>query len=54
MVPVASQPEIQFSPFASRSSMPVKFLPHANLTAGNGGSGSQFSQHVCTFSVVWF
>jgi len=47
-VPVgAAQPEIEFSPFSSRSSMPVKFVPYGNFTAGNGVSSSQFSQPVC-------
>ncbi|KAE8125569.1 hypothetical protein FH972_020355 [Carpinus fangiana] len=46
-VPVAAvQPEIEFSPFASRSSMPIKFVPYGNFTAGNGVSSSQFSQPI--------
>ena len=50
VVPVASsQPEIGISPFAPRSSLPVKFVPYSNLIAGNGGSGSQYSQSVSIF-----
>ncbi|XP_059444988.1 polyadenylate-binding protein-interacting protein 4 isoform X1 [Corylus avellana] len=46
-VPVAAvQPEIEFSPFASRSSVPIKFVPYGNFTAGNGVSSSQFSQPI--------
>ena len=49
VVPVAAaaQQEIEFNPYAARSSVPVKYVPYSNLTAGNGVSGSQFSQHVC-------
>lgn len=47
VVPVASsQPEIGIGPFAPRSSLPVKFVPYSNLIAGNGGSGSQYSQPI--------
>ncbi|KAJ6724288.1 POLYADENYLATE-BINDING PROTEIN INTERACTING PROTEIN [Salix viminalis] len=46
VVPVASvQPELGI-PFAPRSSVPAKFPPYSNLTAVNGGNGSQFSQPV--------
>ncbi|KAK7278008.1 hypothetical protein RJT34_23029 [Clitoria ternatea] len=46
-VPVASiQPEVGFNTFASRSSAPVKVAQYSNLTVGNGGSGSQFSQPI--------
>lgn len=45
VVPVASiQPEVGFSTFASRPSVPVKIAQYSNLTVGNGSSGSQFSQ----------
>ncbi|KAK7860543.1 polyadenylate-binding protein-interacting protein 4 [Quercus suber] len=49
VVPVAAaaaQQEIEFNPYAARSSVPVKYVPYSNLTAGNGVSGSQFSQHI--------
>lgn len=45
-VPAAAQQEIEFNPYAARSSVPVKYVPYSNLTAGNGVSGSQFSQHI--------
>ena len=46
-VPVAAvQPEVGI-PFAPRSSVPAKYPPYSNLTAVNGGSGSQFLQPVC-------
>ncbi|KAL9383130.1 hypothetical protein Peur_023453 [Populus x canadensis] len=46
VVPVAAvQPEVGI-PCAPRSSVPAKFPPYSNLTAVNGGSGSQFSQPV--------
>lgn len=46
-VPVAAaQPEIEFSPFVSRSSVPVKFVPYGNLPGGNGTISSQFSQPI--------
>lgn len=46
-VPVAaSQPEIGPNTYASRPSMPIKVAQYSNLTVGNGGSGSQFSQPV--------
>ncbi|XP_011013194.1 PREDICTED: uncharacterized protein LOC105117280 isoform X3 [Populus euphratica] len=45
-VPVAAvQPEVGI-PFAPRSSVPAKYPPYSNLTAVNGGSGSQFLQPV--------
>ncbi|XP_052312639.1 uncharacterized protein LOC18095972 isoform X4 [Populus trichocarpa] len=45
-VPVAVvQPEVGI-PFAPRSSVPAKYPPYSNLTAVNGGSGSQFLQPV--------
>ena len=48
MVPVAaSQQEIEYSTYAARPSVPVKYVPYNNLTAGNGVSGSQFAQPVC-------
>ncbi|KAK7333520.1 hypothetical protein VNO80_30295 [Phaseolus coccineus] len=47
VVPVASiQPEVGFNTFASRPSVPVKVAQYSNLTMGNGGSGSQFSQPI--------
>lgn len=47
VVPVASiQPEVGFNTFASRPSVPVKVAQYNNLTVGNGGSGSQFSQPI--------
>lgn len=47
MVPVAaSQQEIEYSTYAARPSVPVKYVPYNNLTAGNGVSGSQFSQPI--------
>ncbi|KAG2682244.1 hypothetical protein I3760_11G182900 [Carya illinoinensis] len=42
----AAQPEPEFSTFASCSSMNVKVVPYGNLTAGNGVSGSRFSQPI--------
>ncbi|XP_014626343.1 ataxin-2 homolog isoform X1 [Glycine max] len=45
-VPVTIQPEVGFNTFASRPSMPVKVSQYSNLTVGNGGSGSQFSQPI--------
>lgn len=41
------QPEVGFNTFASRPSVPVKVSQYGNLTVGNAGSGSQFSQPVC-------
>lgn len=41
------QPERGFTTFASRPSAPVKVAQYNNFTAGNGGSGYQFSQPVC-------
>ncbi|KAL2322642.1 hypothetical protein Fmac_027021 [Flemingia macrophylla] len=47
VVPVANiPPEVGFNTFASRSSVPVKVAQYSNLTVGNGGSGSQFSQPI--------
>ncbi|KAK9268506.1 hypothetical protein L1049_000258 [Liquidambar formosana] len=47
VVPVAAvQPEIGISPLAPRPSLPVKLVPYTNLTAVNGGSGSQYSQPI--------
>lgn len=47
VVPLATiQPEGGFNTFASRSSVPVKAAQYSNLTVGNAGSGSQFSQPV--------
>ncbi|XP_061357712.1 uncharacterized protein LOC133302014 isoform X2 [Gastrolobium bilobum] len=46
-VPVTTvQPEVGFNTFASRPSVPVKVAHYSNLTVGNGGSGSQFSQPI--------
>ncbi|KAH1239521.1 Polyadenylate-binding protein-interacting protein 4 [Glycine max] len=45
-VSVTIQPEVGFNTFASRPSMPVKVAQYSNLTVGNGGSGSQFSQPI--------
>ncbi|MED6163229.1 hypothetical protein PIB30_077975 [Stylosanthes scabra] len=39
----AVQPETGLCTFASLPSVPVKVAQYSNLTAGNGGSGSQFS-----------
>lgn len=48
MVPIPSaQPEVEISPYVTRSSLPAKFAPYGNLTAGNGVSDSQYSQSVC-------
>uniref|UniRef100_A0A6N2KIG2 Ataxin-2 C-terminal domain-containing protein n=1 Tax=Salix viminalis TaxID=40686 RepID=A0A6N2KIG2_SALVM len=45
-VPFAAvQPEVGI-PFAPRSFVPAKLPPYSNLTAVNGGSGSQFLQPV--------
>ncbi|XP_042520239.1 polyadenylate-binding protein-interacting protein 3 isoform X3 [Macadamia integrifolia] len=47
VVPVADvQPEIGVSPFAPRSSLPVKFVQYNNSVVGNEGSGSQYSQPI--------
>ncbi|RDX68137.1 Polyadenylate-binding protein-interacting protein 3 [Mucuna pruriens] len=47
VIPVANiQPEVGFNTFASRPSVPVKVAQYSNLTVGNGGSGSQFSQPI--------
>uniref|UniRef100_A0A5B6Z7E2 Putative polyadenylate-binding protein-interacting protein 4 isoform X1 n=1 Tax=Davidia involucrata TaxID=16924 RepID=A0A5B6Z7E2_DAVIN len=47
IVPVAApQPEVEISPFTSRSSLPVKFVPFGNLMVGNGGSDSQYPQSI--------
>ncbi|CAK8565565.1 unnamed protein product [Lathyrus sativus] len=40
------QPEVGFNTFASRPSVPVKVSQYGNLTVGNAGSGSQFSQPI--------
>ncbi|XP_050881421.1 polyadenylate-binding protein-interacting protein 4 isoform X1 [Lathyrus oleraceus] len=40
------QPEVGFNNFASRPSVPVKVSQYGNLTVGNAGSGSQFSQPI--------
>ncbi|KAK7288600.1 hypothetical protein RIF29_02066 [Crotalaria pallida] len=40
----AIQPEVGLSTFASRPSLPVKVAEYSNVSEGNGGSGSQFSQ----------
>lgn len=45
-IPEAVQPEIGINPFLSHASSPSKFVPYANLAAGNAGSGSHFPQHV--------
>ncbi|KAJ6753560.1 POLYADENYLATE-BINDING PROTEIN INTERACTING PROTEIN [Salix purpurea] len=46
VVPFAAvQPEVGI-PFAPRSSVPAKLPPYSNLTAVNGGSGSQFLQPI--------
>ncbi|XP_022151015.1 uncharacterized protein LOC111019035 isoform X3 [Momordica charantia] len=46
VVPVAvAQPEVEFSPFVPRSSVPpAKFVPYGNSIAGFGGNVAQFSQ----------
>lgn len=40
------QPEVGFNTYSSRPSVAVKVAQYSNLTAGNTGSGSQFSQPV--------
>ncbi|GAV72936.1 SM-ATX domain-containing protein [Cephalotus follicularis] len=40
------QPENGITPFAPRPSAPSKFVQYGNFAAGNGGSGSHFSQSV--------
>ncbi|XP_009600137.1 uncharacterized protein LOC107831078 [Nicotiana tabacum] len=45
VVPVATaEPEVEITPFASRPSVPVKFVPYNNLAAGNGGLDVQYAQ----------
>lgn len=47
VLPVAAaQTEVGISPYVPHSSMPAKFVPYGNLTAGNGGGATQFSQPV--------
>ncbi|KAJ7963835.1 polyadenylate-binding protein-interacting protein 4-like [Quillaja saponaria] len=47
VLPVAAaQPEVGINSFISRPSVPVKYTQYGNMTAGNGGSGSQFSQSI--------
>ncbi|XP_028051208.1 uncharacterized protein LOC114255874 isoform X1 [Camellia sinensis] len=47
VVPIASAlPEVDMSSFVPRSSLPVKFVPHGNLIAGNGINDSQYSQPI--------
>ncbi|KAL5735978.1 hypothetical protein ACOSQ2_030766 [Xanthoceras sorbifolium] len=47
VVPVAaSQSEVGMSPYVPHSSVPAKFVPYGNLTAGNGGSPAQFPQPI--------
>ncbi|KAL7217967.1 hypothetical protein ACSBR2_011233 [Camellia fascicularis] len=47
VVPIASAlPEVDMSSFVPRSSLPVKFVPHGNLIAGNGINNSQYSQPI--------
>lgn len=49
VLPVAAAPsEVGVSPYLSHSSAPSKFGPYCSLTAGNGGSATQFSQPVCS------
>lgn len=50
----AAQPEVGSNPFPSRSSVPVKVVQYNNFTNGHGGSGSQFSQPVCTIGISKF
>uniref|UniRef100_A0A2P2K1Q8 Polyadenylate-binding protein-interacting protein 4-like isoform X4 n=1 Tax=Rhizophora mucronata TaxID=61149 RepID=A0A2P2K1Q8_RHIMU len=42
----AAQPEVGVNPFSPQSSVPAKFVPYTNLTAGNSGVGPQFSQPI--------
>ncbi|KAM7250895.1 hypothetical protein ACFE04_022778 [Oxalis oulophora] len=42
--PMVGLPEVGINPLVSCSSAPPKFVQYGNLTAGNGGSASQFSQ----------
>ncbi|KAM7498874.1 hypothetical protein LguiA_023288 [Lonicera macranthoides] len=48
-------PEVEMSSFPPRSSLPVKYVPHGTLIAGNGGSDMQYSQpvkwwHLCAYT----
>ncbi|XP_031478440.1 uncharacterized protein LOC116249330 [Nymphaea colorata] len=43
---VDAQPGIQFNHPISHAGLPVKYAPHSNLAAGNGGSYPQNPQHV--------
>ncbi|XP_004500052.1 uncharacterized protein [Cicer arietinum] len=44
--PLPVQPEVGFNTFASRPTVPVKVSQYGNMTVGNAGSGSQFSQPI--------
>ncbi|XP_054821099.1 uncharacterized protein LOC129319999 isoform X2 [Prosopis cineraria] len=47
VVPIAAiQSEVGFNTLVSRPSLPVKVAQYGNLTAANGGSGSQFTQPI--------
>ncbi|GMJ10330.1 hypothetical protein HRI_004702200 [Hibiscus trionum] len=47
MITVAgSQPEVEMGTFAAHSSAPSKFVSYGNITAANGVSSTQFSQHI--------
>lgn len=53
VVPVATaEPEVEITPFASRPSVPVKFVPYNNLAAGNGGLDVQYAQQVCDYDYL--
>lgn len=55
VVPVATaQPEVGRSSYVPHSSVPAKFVPYGNLTAGNGGTVAQFPQPVRMFVVFIF
>lgn len=41
---VTAEPEVEITPFASRPSVPVKFVPYNNLAAGNGGVDLHYAQ----------
>ncbi|KAK4275862.1 hypothetical protein QN277_018876 [Acacia crassicarpa] len=46
-VPIAAiQSEVGFNTLVSRPSLPVKVAQYGNLTAANGGNGSQFTQPI--------
>ncbi|KAA8523686.1 hypothetical protein F0562_010109 [Nyssa sinensis] len=55
VVPItAPQPEVEISPFTSRPSLPVKFVPYGNLMVANGGSDSHYPQPVRIIEPYFF